>query len=234
MAQLLASKYKQKRELLISGYTFEASEQINVPIVILKQIERCHSEVPQLIVTPITKGFPLYLECYIKGELNHLLDIKKYKLIFTDFDNLTQDNMISELQQSTDRVYDTNNLCYAIFQLDNHFISNGFKATDYFLNIMRKQVVKIKYKLLAYNKNDEIVEAKNEIQWNIVATRSPRPRITLNRIVSNLEFAPLDEKGCNWIKFQSELKKALTKKKYKIRKGRRSISKKILLFYIIF
>ena len=87
MSEEFESLYKQRLELLVSGYSFENSGEISIPIVLLKLIERWYNEnnyeEPKLHMNIIDDcGNPLHIECFLDKPANKLLDIYKYELIY--------------------------------------------------------------------------------------------------------------------------------------------------------
>ena len=80
--------YKERLELLVSGYSFENSGEISIPIVLLKYIERWYGgeNEPKLKINLIDHQNPLHIECYLDKPANKLLNIYKYELIYKSLD----------------------------------------------------------------------------------------------------------------------------------------------------
>lgn len=198
-------KYLNRRELLVSGFSIEATHGIITPIVILKYIEKYHSKKPKFVVNAITNNYlPLFVETYFQHGLNNLFNIKQYKLILTDFNQATEQYII-EPEQISKKIFDDEYLYWTVFKLES--IKHSFSPKNFLLRILRTGLIKIKFKIIALNDQDETVEQLNhQINLNLVRDDSLAP-ITMS---GDLEFTDI-EQGYNWKKFQTQIKKAMSK-----------------------
>ena len=74
-----SSIYKNKLNLLVSGYSFENTGK-EIPVSLINLISTKHTpEEPKLTLDVVDTSNPVHLQCFFNGTLNKLMNITEYK-----------------------------------------------------------------------------------------------------------------------------------------------------------
>ena len=184
--------YEKRKELLVSGYTFEALDGMIVPTVILKYIERAHSANPQLTIQKITNTFPLNLECYFKGGMNGLINVAKYRLTFKYGSN--------DILTETEQIYDKTNLAWSLFQIQ--------KSIIYLMSANNNLEIKLRATLSAYDENNDMIKALQEQQIKCFHPFYAPNTPNLNYVDPTLQLFNI-QNGYDLEEFQKKMQKLL-------------------------
>ena len=147
----LKSKYKEKVELLISGYSSEYSNNNYIPTVISQVIEKLYYEKDKepTLKLIVPNDYSFQIKCLLDTKGEWLLNIVKYKLNYKWYGNKFYNKKI---ETGTITNFCINNIdnnrhtaCFAIKTVENYWFEGKYDC-----------------KLIGYNKDNQIQIELNE------------------------------------------------------------------------